>query len=275
MLRSVAPRFLCLFAAAGLFGACDTSKQDDLVTAIECNILSLCYQENTRFGMVGDSWTDFGYGAQVQRDLHDWLIQDHGYRLTSVVLAGQTISGDLNTARGFQRVIEQAGPNLAYMLVSLGGNDMLDDINDYAVVDITPVVNARLNAYESNLRSLVAQGDYIKQNRYGGQPLTWIIHGYDYANPALVSFCNVTAGGLSLAEKESRMQTILDAFNARQIAIAASMSNVYHLDLRATLGGPPTSNPTLKLDCIHPNEIGFRIIASRYAGMLNLITQER
>jgi lysophospholipase L1-like esterase len=266
---------IVLVATLAGLPACDSQKSDDVGNAVECYILSLCYQGSTRFGMVGDSWTDFGFGVQVQRDLHDWLVRSHGYNLTAVVLAGQTLADDLNQARGFQRVIEQAGPRLKYMLLSLGGNDMLDNINEYGIADPAPIIQARLDRYETNLRSMIAQGDFFKQHRYGGEPLTWVLHGYDYANPEKVAFCNLTAGGFSEDEKATRLASVLDQFNARQQAIAASLSNAIHIDLRGTLGGPPRSASGLKVDCIHPNDAGFEIIASRYATSLQQHTQER
>ncbi|MCR9145237.1 MAG: SGNH/GDSL hydrolase family protein [bacterium] len=270
------PGAVLLAVALAAMPACDSQKSDDIPNAIDCYILSLCFQENTRFGMVGDSWTDFGLGIQIQRDLRDWLEVSHGYNMTEVVLAGQTLEADLNRARGFQRVIERAGPELAYMLISLGGNDLLDNINEYgSAADPNTVLDARLNAYEANLRNMIAQGDFLKIQMYGGEPLTWILHGYDYANPEKVSGCNLTTGSFSAAQKDTLFQTNLDQYNIRQQAIAASMNNVLHIDLRGTLGGPPTSNPGLKIDCIHPNDPGFEIIASRYAAGLQLITQER
>ena len=255
--------------------ACDSQKSDDVVNTIDCYIRSLCFQENTRFGMVGDSWTDFAFGVQAQRDLRDWLADEHGYNMTAVVLAGQTLEADLNRARGFQRVIEQAGPSLKYMLISLGGNDMLDNINAYGNSDPNVVAAVRLDAYEANLRSMIAQGDFLKQQKYGGEPLTWVLHGYDYANPEKVTGCNLTTGGFTATQKDSLFQSILDKFNVRQQAIAASTTNVVHIDLRGTLGGPPTSASALKIDCIHPNDPGFQLIASRYAATLQLITPER
>lgn len=256
--------------------ACDSQKSENVPNAIECYILSLCFQENTRFGMVGDSWTDFGFGIQIQRDLRDWLVASHGYNMTEVVLAGQTLEADLNRARGFQRVIESAGPNLKFMLISLGGNDLLDNINDYGnAVDPNTVLFTRLDIYEANLRSMIAQGDFLKIQLYGGEPLTWILHGYDYPNPAKVTGCNLTTGGFTETQKETLFQNTLDQFNIRQQAIAASMTNVLQIDLRGTLGGPPTSASGLKIDCIHPNDAGFEIVASRYATSLQLFTPER
>lgn len=272
--RIVSAALLAMLLA--VLPACDSQKSDDLPNAIECYILSLCFQENTRFGMVGDSWTDFGFGVQIQRDVRDWLVASHGYRMTEVVLAGQTLEADLNRARGFQRVIERAGPELKYMLISLGGNDLLDNINEYgSAADPNTVLTARLDTYEANLRSMIAQGDFLKIQMYGGAPLTWVLHGYDYANPERVTGCNITTGGFSATQKEQLFQTNLDQFNIRQQAIAASMSNVVHIDLRATLGGPPTSASGLKIDCIHPNDPGFEIIATRYAAGLQLLTPER
>ncbi|MEQ9365622.1 MAG: hypothetical protein RIF32_15360, partial [Leptospirales bacterium] len=153
---------------------------------------------------------------------------------------------------------------------------LLDNINDYGnAADPNTVLAARLDVYEANLRSMIAQGDFLKIRQYGGEPLTWILHGYDYANPEKVTGCNLTTGGFSLDQKNTLFQNTLDQLNSRQQAIAASTTNVRHIDLRGTLGGPPTSAAGLKIDCIHPNDPGFELVASRYAASLQLITPER
>ena len=275
-------RRLLLMTLIGFFAlaltACDKreDESEELLTAWQCNVLVACHQSNTRFGMVGDSWTDFAYGLEVQHDLRDWLTEDHGYQITDAVLAGQTLSGDLHEARGFQRVIEKAGPELKYMLLSLGGNDLLANISAYENAATRDAIIAnRFDTIESNLRSMIYQGNSIKQGLYGGTGLVWIIHGYDYANPAKVAFCDLSSTALTTAEKEALMQNLLDRYNTRLLNISAAVPELHYIDLRGTLGGPPVSDPNLKLDCIHPNEVGFRMVTNRYVEALRLITTDK
>ena len=76
-------------------------------------------------------------------------------------------------------------------------------------------------------------------------------------------------------EKPALMASLLNEFNARQKHLASINPDLYYFDLRGTLGGTQTSNQALKFDCIHPNDIGFQMIAARYAANLQLVTQER
>ena len=58
--------------------------------------------------MIGDSWTDFAFGLELQRDMLDWLRLD-GFRITASVVAGHTLRQEVESKRGFIQVIDNAG----------------------------------------------------------------------------------------------------------------------------------------------------------------------
>lgn len=254
--------------------ACDTnhSEENPVQTWLQCQMLGDCEVSNTRFGMVGDSWTDLVFGTGLYRDMHDWLVLEHGYRITSANFAGQTLQAEVNSFHSYRKVIKNAGPDLRYMLISLGGNDLLANISEYTSSDPYTVLENRLAVYQANWLRLTILGDAYKQELYGGPPLVWIVHGYDYGNPAKITQCNFS--GYTVSQKEILLQNMLDRLNTILYQMSISNPNIYHIDLRGTLGGPPISDPIFKVDCIHPSEQGFALIAARYAASLQLITQD-
>lgn len=231
--------------------------------------------------MVGDSWTDFAVGLPIQKDLHDWLIEDHGYRLQSFVLAGHTAQADLAFVRGFDRVIRASGPNLKYMLVSLGGNDLLANNGAYWSSTTGNRIEAELDVRLARLdvvhRQIMSEGDFLKQSLWGGDPLIWIINGYDYANPDLETSCvrGSLNNGMPQSHAATQTSRIVDRYQTYLNGLTTRVTNLRVIELRGTLGGYPQSNPSLKYDCIHPNSLGFGILATRYAESLQGITPDR
>ena len=61
-----------------------------LLINARCDLVTDCPSAGAKFGMVGDSWTDFAGGLPLQTDLHDWLIEGYGYEIQAFVLAGHT-----------------------------------------------------------------------------------------------------------------------------------------------------------------------------------------
>lgn len=271
-------RILLVLFAGALAGACSRhdSAKDEYINQLRCDFLTECSAAGTRFGMVGDSWTDFFFGLPVSRDLHDWLITEHGYSITSSVIAGQTAEVEVNQFRGFERVIRMSGPNLKYMLISLGGNDMLANTGAY-FPNPDPVLHSRLNRVEANLRNMIASGDFLKVQLYGGASLQWFIHGYDYPNPEIEQSCvrGAINAGMSQTAAFQMARDMVDHINDQYRVMAASVPNLHYIDLRGTLGGPPISSPLLKTDCIHPNDQGFRVLADRFALGIEAVTPEK
>lgn len=254
------------------FAACDKRKDPASVIddSLRCQLFGEC-QGNTTFGMVGDSWTDFALGLPVLVDLYDQLTEVHGYRITASNLAGLTLRTEWESRRGFERVIHNGGPNMRYMLLSLGGNDMIASENEYNGAPET-ITDVRLANYESRLRLLIMNGDLLKQSLYGGEPLTWIIHGYDYLNPLKENSCvNGYSGTVSIPQNDLP-EYIITQFNARLQYLTTQIPNLRYIDARGTLGGPPYSDASLMFDCIHPNNDGFALYGAAYATRLDLLT---
>ncbi len=269
-MHNAAPLIVFLAALSAAFTGCDRHETpaQQVELALRCDFLTVCdSMQHTPYGMVGDSWTDFFAGLPAQRDLHDWLEEEHGYRITSSIIAGQTAEVEVNMFRGFERVIRTAGPELRVMVVSLGGNDMLANTRQYQVDGVNVTTASRLARLEQNLRRMIAEGTVLKDELYGGAPLLWVIHGYDYINPEIENSCvrGALQAGMTVSASESFGVSMLEDMNARYRQLSETIPNFRYVDLRGTLGGPPKSSPSLKVDCIHPNDQGFRLLAARLA----------
>ncbi len=249
------------------FTACDRSSDpgDEVLANLQCEIITTC-PSPSKFGMIGDSWTDFAFGLELQRDMLDWLRMD-GFRITASVVAGHTLRNEVESKRGFIQVINNAGPEIKYMFVSLGGNDMLGSIGEYEANGFETVLLARQTSMEIRLKRLVQEANFYKQQKYGGAPLTFFIHGYDYPNPNLNSSCVLSAltEGATQSEAEDLIRNITNRHNVFLARMDTEIPELHYIDLRATLGGPPVSRSDLMFDCIHPNDAGFQFVANRFA----------
>ena len=256
------------------FAACDRSQSpgDEVLANLNCEIITTC-PSPSQFGMIGDSWTDFAFGLEIERDLLDWL-RLKGYRITASVVAGHTLRTEVESKRGFIQVIDNAGPEIRYMLISLGGNDMLGSIGEYKTNGLDATLLARQAAMEIRLKRLVQEANFYKQQKYGGGPLKFYIHGYDYPNPNKDSSCVLGAltSGASASEAADLIQNVVDRHNAFLARMDAEIPDLHYIDLRAALGGPPISRGDLMFDCIHPSDTGFEFIATRYSFILDQFT---
>ena len=249
------------------FVGCDRSSDpsDEVLANLQCEIITTC-PSPSRFGMIGDSWTDFAFGLELQRDMLDWLRLD-GFRITASVVAGHTLRQEVESKRGFIQVIDNAGPEIKYMFVSLGGNDMLGSIGEYEANGFENVLLARQASMEIRLKRLVQEANFYKQQKYGGAPLTFFIHGYDYPNPNLNSACVLDAltEGATESEAQDLIRNITNRHNEFLARMDSEIVELHYIDLRATLGGPPVSRSDYMFDCIHPNDIGFQFVTNRFA----------
>jgi hypothetical protein len=237
---------------------------------------------STKFGIVGDSWTDFAL-AGVQ-DLRAQL-SSRGYKISGTSTAGLRLSTALS--QNLQRTaIDQAGSNIKYMIISLGGNDYQANLSDYIGVNTSGGVatNARILTIQNNLNIMIADGNSYKISKYGGGNLVWILHGYDYAN-ILKNFCTVASPftqsyqtyivslGASIADSNYVSINGFNALNSMMLNLAnASSGMIRYIDLRGTLGGPPNSTSSSMYDCIHPTTAGFSLITDKYILGLNSIS---
>jgi len=273
-MRTINCRLLLLILGIATFSHCDRSRSegDEIIANLNCEIITTC-PAPSRFGMVGDSWTDFAFGLELQRDMLDNL-RDDGFQIMASVVAGHTLRTEVEEKRGFVQVIQNAGPRLRYMFVSLGGNDIIGSIGEYESNGIEPTLAARQASMEIRLRRLVQEANFLKQQLYGGEPLTFFIHGYDYPNPNLESSCVLDAitEGASTSEASEIIRTVVDRHNSFLARMDSEIPDLHYIDLRGTLGGPAVSSADYMFDCIHPNDIGFRFVTNRFVLGVDQVT---
>ncbi len=257
---------------------CDSKKgpSENLAINSLCYIYASCNgQTNSRVGMVGDSWTDLLFGLPAVETLRIQLQKYHGYEITGATLGGQTLNVALNQGLHIQ-TINEAGPGVTTILLSLGGNDLQANLSQY-VGNVDSTKQARFANIRQNLKTLILTGNEYKISRFGGAPLRWIIHGYDYSNPdkgAVIPgsdegcVSKFTAAGFSAVGLNTFTGNLLNDYNEFLRSMTREEPNFYYVDLRRTLGGPPISRADLMLDCIHPNDLGFRSLGTKYANSI-------
>jgi len=183
----------------------------------------------------------------------------------------------VNLLRGFDRVIRNSGPELRYMLVSLGGNDLLANNRAYWLNGVDAELDNRLARLDVVHRQIILQGNLIKQTLYGGDPLIWFISGYDYPNPSLENSCvrgSINAG-MPASQGPAQTARIIDRYQTYLSGLTSRAPGLHVIELRGTLGGPNESIPSLKFDCIHPNSAGFGLLAARYVESLQQVTLDK
>ena len=259
-----------------LVSNCDTSKnkQDNLTDNLLCYSFAQCGAKGgTRFGMLGDSWTDLLYGVPAIQTLRYHLENTYGYKITGATLGGQEMKAVLSAGLHIQ-MIDQGGSDMKYVLLSLGGNDLQHNPQTYKTDPEAERIR-RFAQVESDLKAIVFTGNAHKINKYGGQPLTWIIHGYDYPNPLNENSLSPTscrsallAAGFADAQIQQFTSGNLDLYNTFLRNLTYQIPDLRYIDLRGTLGGPPYSAAGNMFDCIHPTSSAFKIITDKYAFQL-------
>ncbi len=263
-------KFYFLILTFLFFSYCDT-KKTYLDQFLNCNLLGSC-PSHSIFGMVGDSWTDFAFGGNVQKDLRDQLVERYKLPLTASNVAGLTLQFEVSVRKGYLDVIRNAGPNLRYILLSLGGNDLQYPITDYSLYGFETTIQKKFSQIREDLKTLISTGNYYKIQLYGGEPLIWFIHGYDYPDPIKDPSCieDIILMGISRQDAEKLIPEIIDRYNQFLIQLTGEIPYLYYIDLRRTLGGPPFSNSLLMFDCIHPNSAGFSLLSDKYIYYLKM-----
>ncbi|MCB1177876.1 MAG: SGNH/GDSL hydrolase family protein [Leptospiraceae bacterium] len=250
------------------FQNCDSSKSnlDAVDVQFACSVLSDCNpNRGSKFGILGDSWTDLVFGVDAIETLRVQLTKYGGYNVVGSTLGGQTLKTVYNTGLHY-KVIDEAGPNIKYMLLSLGGNDIQGNPVTY-LNNVENEKNSRFATLRENLLNLIRTGNLYKINKWGGNSITWIIHGYDYPNPDAATGFNCRTYlvnlGFSSSDVDTFQQSILNSYNDYLKTLTFEETTLKYIDLRGTLSGPP-SKVDYMYDCIHPNSIGFRLIGERY-----------
>ncbi len=271
-----------LFILIFLFN-CDSPKAgltDEIKISLLCRVGVVCVPDTrgTKFGMIGDSWTDILLGVPVIETLRVQLERYHGYRITGSTLGGQTLNAVNRTAL-YTRVIDEAGADIKYMLLSLGGNDLLGSPSGY-VGRLEQEKQSRFNLLQTNFQQMIQGGNAYKMQKYGGTPLVWIVHGYDYSNPDVkapeisTTGCRstYTSVGFTNAEVNAFAPAVLNDYNSFLVNLTRIEPQLKYIDLRGTLGlapgGNQFSNAGNMFDCIHPTSGGFSILAKKYVTVL-------
>lgn len=255
---------------------CDTKKEplpQGFLEQFLCFSGAICeHQKGTRFAMIGDSWSDLVFGQPAIEALRLQLERYYGYRITGATRGGETLV-NVATGQTYQRVIDQAGPDVRYMLLSLGGNDLQFAAERY-VGNFETEKSQRFDSLQHYLLDMIRKGNTYKVQKWGGAPLLWIIHGYDYTNPDVPSIegsisCRprLLTQGFSEAEVSTFGVKLLNDFNDRLQQITHMEPQLRYINLRGTLG-EAVAKQEYMYDCIHPNSIGFKLLAEKYVQWL-------
>ena len=287
--------FLLSFISLGIMN-CDSAKKNTALLddkQIACYVLATCnYQAGVKFGMVGDSWTDLIYGSKVVETLRVQLEKYHGYKIVGATKAGETLAGVLSLNTHI-KVIDETGPSIKYMLISMGGNDIQGDVGAYKTNGFLTEKTNRLATFKSNLKKMIVTGNAYKVSKYGGDPLLWVIHGYDFASPdneinsSSTTTCRTTlktTGGFTDAQVNGTdssglgLPQLFNEYNALLYTVTTEEPYLRYIDLRYTLGASASnyymSTPSLYGDCIHPTSVGFKIIGEKYATAVKGLTND-
>lgn len=258
------------------FFNCDTKKSqspDQFRSQLLCYVGGVCpIQRGVKYGILGDSWTDLALGVPLIETMRVQLEKHYQYKMVGSTLAGQTMKRIYDSGTHI-RIIDEAGPDIKYMLLSLGGNDIQGSVSDYAG-RVAAEKQERLTLVRNTLLDMIHTGNIYKVQKHGGAPLTWIIYGYDYSNPDIPSLggstgCRATLqdAGLTDPEIQSLVVDGLNEYNNLLRDLTTQETQLRYIDLRGTLGGNPSAAGHM-WDCIHPNSGGFSLLAKRYVSVL-------
>jgi lysophospholipase L1-like esterase len=263
--------FLIVFLLYLTIG-CDSPKgpTNDVLVNLACYSFAQCGETRfgTKYGMLGDSWTDLLGGIPLIDSLNTHLRREHGYQITGANLGGRTMKQVLEQGLHLQ-VVKDAGADLKYVIISMGGNDLQGNVSGYRT-NIQTEKARRLGILESGIKELTNSMNFEKSKKYGSGSLIFFIHGYDYPNPdnynpVSTTSCRETLvkEGFISSEVDPILLDGLNSYNNLLYSLTNQIPNFYYIDLRGTLGGPPYSNKDLMYDCIHPTSAGFSLLANK------------
>lgn len=285
-MRGFAQRLILGIVVLTMTIRCDSSgnQADEYLSSMICNSYAICSEyRSVQFGLIGDSWAVMMSGTSVVYTLRSFLEIQYGFQIIGASQGGRRLESVVDQGLHLH-LIDQVGPNIRYMLIILGGNDVLFGLDPVNLDNDAEAEWARvLSGVQSNLLTLVRSGNAYKISRYGGSEIEWYVLGYDYLNPEN-SFeygdytstlgCNVLWSELGFDDDviEEELPTFIDRFNETIIEAAGQEPFIRHIDLRGTMGGPPVSDKSLMLDCVHPNSVGFGLLTARYVKLLDYHT---
>lgn len=207
----------------------------------------------------GDSWFQYPF---FLKDTIDWLMERFAVR--SLGAGGHTLA-EMIAVDEYFKVIEAERADI--FLFSAGGNDMLRDGRLRAFLrpweeGFGPADAIDDTTFTPFLDSIAAgYGVMFDRVRTAFPALRILIHGYDYAQPAPGGrwlFEPLEAAGVPEPVRADVVRHLIDAFNARLVAIAAE-AGVEHIDCRTLVGDGDWH------DELHPTDAGFERVARVFA----------
>jgi len=231
----------------------------------------------------GDSWFQFPF---FLKDVIDQL--NNKYNVLSTCAAGDTVKNMLGPAPEYLqslRELKASGKKVRALLFSGGGNDFADVLAGKG--DDPPILNEfqqgkdaawhiTTAAYQAKTKFVTdTLKAFLKQVNAEFPGLPIILHGYDYAIPALAqgdprnpSWTKLDAWLAGPMKKRKItaanlhagiMRKLIDDHNANIKAIATGAQNAHYIDLRGTM------NPlTMWADELHPTDDGFAAVAAKF-----------
>jgi len=239
----------------------------------------------------GDSWFDYPF-HDVLKNLED----RYGYDVESVSHKGDTVeamaysSGQLDEfSRRVERVLRH-GVRPKAILVSGGGNDIAGD--EFAIL-LNHAMSANAGLNDDIVRGVIDQRLYDSYvtilcaitticQRYLGESVPIIVHGYDYAVPDGRGFAGgfwflpgpwlepgFRRKGYPVAERAPIVRTLIDRFNKmlRGVSQIPRFKHVRYLDLRGTLDSGAKYKDSWANE-LHPTPKGFELVTAKFAALI-------
>ncbi len=232
----------------------------------------------------GDSWFQYPkfklLGVRLfkgVKDIIDHLTEDDRYAIKSLGAGGDILRAMYHKREYIQTIREEKAD---LFLLSAGGNDFFEmfsymlqknegsEIKDWLGKNFLIEIEALTVYYRSLLQELIEE--FPK--------LHILIHGYDYIIPDAEKgkWIGKPMLGIGLRNKVDRdalIRFIMDSFNATIARIAADhklQNRVHYLDIRGTV----PQSPSVWHDEIHPNDVGYGLIAEKFKQKIEEICTE-
>lgn len=225
------------------------------------------FPDSPRIVSEGDSW--FQYPHPKVLDIIDYIAQK--YPVKSLDAGGDELQGYYRQAEYLQAVVEE---NADYLLLSGGGNDILGpNIQRFLNENTEEKQEGKsperfLNEeFDKELKKLTGIFEDIFCKVAEKRPgIKIVVHGYDYIFP---DHRNGWYGQYVQekiprpADQKALADYLIDRFNAALAEIVQGYDYVWYIDLRNTVP------PDRWYDEIHPDSIGFSLVAEKFFGILD------